>query len=127
MDRKKFNSQLGILIGFLIVLSFVYILFLKIPRKVSNFKVNEEIFYEGKIVKNKFEGKGEIKTSDGKYIGNFKEGRFNGKGKFVNQDYTYICDFDKEKGNKNIKIKLKDGSVYKKEGKTWKMVEDNEN
>lgn len=51
MDRKKFNSQLGIFIGFLILISFVYILFLKIPRKVSNFKVNEEIFYEGKIVK----------------------------------------------------------------------------
>ncbi|MDU5914423.1 MAG: hypothetical protein E6Z21_09140 [Anaerococcus vaginalis] len=127
MDRKKFNSQLGILIGFLIMLSFVYILFLKIPRKVSNYKVNEEIFYEGKIVKNKFEGKGELKTSDGKYIGNFKNGRFHGKGKFVNQDYTYICDFDKDKGNKNIKIMLKDGSVYKKEGKSWKRVEENEN
>lgn len=127
MDRKKFNSQLGLLIGFLIVISFVYILFLKVPRKVSNYKVNNEIFYKGKIVKNKFDVKGELETSDGKYIGEFKNGRFHGKGKFVNQDYTYICDFDKDKGNKNIRIKLKDGSVYKKEGKTWKMVEDNEN
>ncbi len=124
MENKKFTSYFGLFIGIFIIISLIYIVSLKKTREVSDYKLSEEISYSGKIVKNKFSGQGELKSPYGTYSGNFEDGRFKGEGKFVNEDFTYEANFDKDKGNKDIKITLKDGSVYKKVNDTWRKIDE---
>lgn len=124
MENKKFTSYFGLFIGIFIIISLIYIFSLKKSREVSDYKLSEDISYSGKIVENKFSGDGELKNPYGKYIGNFEDGRFKGSGKFVNEDFTYEANFDKDKGNKDIKITLKDGSVYKKVDDTWRKIDE---
>lgn len=123
MDNKKFNSFFAYFVGILMVISFIYILFLLKPKKVSNYKVAKDITYKGEISKNKLNGKGEITSPEGKYIGEFKNSRFDGLGKFVGDDFTYFSKFNKDKANKNIKIKLNDGYIYKKVKNGWMRLE----
>lgn len=123
MDNKKFNSFFAYFVGILMVISFIYILFLLKPKKVSNYKVAKDIIYSGEIVKNKLNGKGNLTTPEGKYIGEFKDSRFDGLGKFVGDDFTYFSKFNKNKTNKDIKIKLKDGYIYKKVKNGWMRLE----
>lgn len=123
MDNKKFNSFFAYFVGILMVISFIYILFLLKPKKVSNYKVAKDITYKGEISKNKLNGKGEITSHEGKYIGEFKNSRFDGLGKFVGDDFTYFSKFNKDKANKDIKIKLKDGYIYKKVKNGWMRLE----
>lgn len=123
MDNKKFNSFFAYFVGILMVISFIYILFLLKPKKVSNYKVAKDIGYSGEIVKNKLNGKGDLTTPEGKYIGEFKDSRFDGVGKFVGDDFTYFSKFNKNKANKDIKIKLKDGYIYKKVKNGWMRLE----
>lgn len=123
MDNKKFNSFFAYFVGILMVISFIYILFLLKPKKVSNYKVAKDIGYSGEIVKNKLNGKGDLTTPGGKYIGEFKDSRFDGVGKFVGDDFTYFSKFNKNKANKDIKIKLKDGYIYKKVKNGWMRLE----
>lgn len=123
MDNKKFNSFFAYFVGILMVISFIYILFLLKPKKVSNYKVEKDIRYSGEIVKNKLNGKGDLTTPEGKYIGEFKDSRFDGLGKFVGDDFTYFSKFNKNKANKDIKIKLKDGYIYKKVKNGWMRLE----
>ena len=123
MDNKKFNSFFAYFVGILMVISFIYILFLLKPKKVSNYKVAKDIRYSGEIVKNKLNGKGELTTPEGKYIGEFKNSRFDGLGKFVGDDFTYFSKFNKNKANKDIKIKLNDGYIYKKVKNGWMRLE----
>lgn len=124
MENKKFTSYFGLFIGIFIIISLIYIVSLKKTREVSDYKLSEEISYSGKIVENKFSGQGELKSLYGTYSGNFEDGRFKGEGKFVNEDFTYEANFDKDKGNKDIKITLKDGSVYKKVDDTWRKIDE---
>lgn len=123
MDNKKFNSFFAYFVGILMVTSFIYILFLLKPKKVSNYKVAKDIIYSGEIVKNKLNGKGNLTTPEGKYIGEFKDSRFDGLGKFVGDDFTYFSKFNRNKANKDIKIKLKDGYIYKKVKNGWMRLE----
>lgn len=123
MDNKKFNSFFAYFVGILMVISFIYILFLLKPKKVSNYKVAKDIGYSGEIVKNKLNGKGDLTTPEGKYIGEFKDSRFDGLGKFVGDDFTYFSKFNRNKANKDIKIKLKDGYIYKKVKNGWMRLE----
>lgn len=123
MDNKKFNSFFAYFVGILMVISFIYILFLLKPKKVSNYKVAKDIIYSGEIVKNKLNGKGNLTTPEGKYIGEFKDSRFDGLGKFVGDDFTYFSKFNRNKANKDIKIKLKDGYIYKKVKNGWMRLE----
>lgn len=123
MDNKKFNSFFVYFVGILMVISFIYILFLLKPKKVSNYKVAKDITYKGEISKNKLNGKGEITSPEGKYIGEFKDSRFDGLGKFVGDNFTYFSKFNKNKANKDIKIKLKDGYIYKKVKNGWMRLE----
>lgn len=123
MDNKKFNSFFAYFVGILMVISFIYILFLLKPKKVSNYKVAKDIRYSGEIVKNKLNGKGELTTPEGKYIGEFKDSRFDGLGKFAGDNFIYFSKFNKNKANKNIKIKLKDGYIYKKVKNGWMRLE----
>lgn len=123
MDNKKFNLFFAYFVGILMVISFIYILFLLKPKKVSNYKVAKDIGYSGEIVKNKLNGKGDLTTPEGKYIGEFKDSRFDGVGKFVGDDFTYFSKFNKNKANKDIKIKLKDGYIYKKVKNGWMRLE----
>ena len=123
MDNKKFNSFFAYFVGILMVISFIYILFLLKPKKVSNYKVAKDIRYRGEIVKNKLNGKGELTTPEGKYIGEFKDSRFDGLGKFAGDNFIYFSKFNKNKANKNIKIKLKDGYIYKKVKNGWMRLE----
>ena len=101
MDNKKFNSFFAYFVGILMVISFIYILFLLKPKKVSNYKVAKDIRYSGEIVKNKLNGKGELTTPEGKYIGEFKDSRFDGLGKFAGDNFIYFSKFNKNKANKN--------------------------
>lgn len=123
MDNKKFNSFFAYFVGILMVISFIYILFLLKPKKVSNYKVAKDITYKGEISKNKLNGKGELTTPEGKYIGEFKDSRFDGLGKFAGDNFIYFSKFNKNKANKNIKIKLKDGYIYKKVKNGWMRLE----
>lgn len=123
MDNKKFNSFFAYFVGILMVISFIYILFLLKPKKVSNYKVAKDIRYSGEIVKNKLNGKGNLTTPEGKYIGEFKDSRFDEVGKFVGNDFTYFSKFNKNKANKDIKIKLNDGYIYKKVKNGWMRLE----
>ena len=123
MDNKKFNLFFAYPVGILMVISFIYILFLLKPKKVSNYKVAKDIGYSGEIVKNKLNGGGDLTTPEGKYIGEFKDSRFDGVGKFVGDDFTYFSKFNKNKANKDIKIKLKDGYIYKKVKSGWMRLE----
>lgn len=123
MDNKKFNSFFAYFVGILMVISFIYILFLLKPKKVSNYKVAKDIRYSGEIVKNKLNGKGNLTTPEGKYIGEFKDSRFDGVGKFVGDNFIYVSKFNKSKANKDIKIKLKDGYIYKKVKNGWMRLE----
>ncbi|MDU2582512.1 MAG: hypothetical protein E7C82_02300 [Anaerococcus hydrogenalis] len=123
MDNKKFNSFFAYFVGILMVISFIYILFLLKPKKVFTYKVAKDIRYSGEIVKNKLNGKGNLTTPEGKYIGEFKDSRFDGLGKFVGDDFTYFSKFNKNKANKDIKIKLKDGYIYKKVKNGWMRLE----
>lgn len=123
MDNKKFNSFFAYFVGILMVISFIYILFLLKPKKVSNYKVAKDITYKGEISKNKLNGKGEITSPEGKYIGEFKDSRFDGLGKFVGDNFIYFSKFNKNKANKDIKIKLKDGYIYKKVKNGWMRLE----
>ncbi len=123
MDNKKFNSFFAYFVGILMVISFIYILFLLKPKKVSNYKVAKDIRYSGEIVKNKLNGKGDLTTPEGKYIGEFKDSRFDGLGKFAGDNFIYFSKFNKNKANKNIKIKLKDGYIYKKVKNGWMRLE----
>lgn len=124
MENKKFTSYFELFIGIFIIISLIYIVSLKKTREVSDYKLSEEISYSGKIVENKFSGQGELKSPYGAYSGNFEDGRFKGEGKFVNENFTYEANFDKDKGNKDIKITLKDGSVYKKVNDTWRKIDE---
>lgn len=123
MDNKKFNSFFAYFVGILMVISFIYILFLLKPKKVSNYKVAKDITYKGEISKNKLNGKGNLTTPEGKYIGEFKDSRFDGVGKFVGDNFIYFSKFNKSKANKDIKIKLKDGYIYKKVKNGWMRLE----
>lgn len=123
MDNKKFNSFFAYFVGILMVISFIYILFLLKPKKVSNYKVAKDIRYSGEIVKNKLNGKGNLTTPEGKYIGEFKDSRFDGLGKFAGNNFIYFSKFNKNKANKDIKIKLKDGYIYKKVKNGWMRLE----
>ncbi|MDU2202409.1 MAG: hypothetical protein E7E32_04660 [Anaerococcus hydrogenalis] len=123
MDNKKFNSFFAYFVGILMVISFIYILFLLKPKKASNYKVAKDIRYSGEIVKNKLNGKGDLTTAEGKYIGEFKDSRFDGVGKFVGNNFIYFSKFNKNKTNKDIKIKLKDGYIYKKVKNGWMRLE----
>ena len=111
MEKKKFNCIFAYIVGAFMVISFFYILFLLKPKQVSNYKPTKDITYNGKILKNKLNGKGELKSPEGKYIGEFKDSRFDGLGKFVSDDFVYYSKFNKNKANKDIKIKLNDGYI----------------
>lgn len=123
MEKKKFNGIFAYIVGVFMVLSFCYILFLLRPKKVSNYKPTKNITYKGQILKNKLNGKGELICPDGKYLGGFKDSRFDGKGKFIFDDFVYYAKFNKDKANKDIKIKHSDGYTYKRVKKGWMRLE----
>lgn len=123
MEKKKFNCIFAYIVGAFMVISFFYILFLLKPKQVSNYKPTKDITYNGKILKNKLNGKGELKSPEGKYIGEFKDSRFDGLGKFVSDDFVYYSKFNKNKANKDIKIKLNDGYIYKRVKNGWMRLE----
>lgn len=123
MEKKKFNCIFAYIVGAFMVISFFYILFLLKPKQVSNYKPTKDITYNGKILKNKLNGKGELKSPEGKYIGEFKDSRFDGLGKFVSDDFVYYSKFNKNRANKDIKIKLNDGYIYKRVKNGWMRLE----
>ena len=127
MDNKKFTSYMGIGLAILMVISLIYFISNSKSKDVVDYKIDENTYYTGTISKNKLEGQGILKSPYGIYKGNFKKSRFDGPGNFSNEDYTYSAKFNNESGNSQIKIKLKNGKIYKKTSNGFVEVEENEN
>lgn len=127
MDNKKFTSYMGIGLAILMVISLIYFISNSKSKDVVDYKIDENTYYTGTISKNKLEGQGILKSPYGIYKGNFKKFRFDGPGDFSNEDFTYSANFNNESGNSQIKIKLKNGKIYKKNSNGFVEVEENEN
>lgn len=114
MEDKKFTSFMGIGLLILMAISLIYFIAKGNKSNVSNYKIDEYIYFTGTIVNKKLDGKGKLISPDGVYEGGFSNSRFDGPGSFSNDDYTYKANFNNESGNSNIKIELKDGKIYTK-------------
>lgn len=125
MNNKKFLSSMAIGLAIVMLFSIFYIIFTNSKKEVKNYKLDENLSYTGFIEKNKFEGKGNLESADGTYIGNFEDGRFKDPGLFKAKDYTYTANFDKNTGNSNINIHLKDGNAYTKVDGNWQEMSNN--
>lgn len=120
MENRKFLSYVARSLAFIMIVSLVYTLTSRRVKKVEAYNIGKETYYSGSMVNNKFNGNGKLKSSRGTYEGSFKNGRFDGDGTFTGDDFTYEANFSKDKGNKNIKIKLSNGHTYTKVGDTFK-------
>ena len=124
MDNKKFLSSMAVGLAVVMFFSIFYIIFINSKKEVENYKLDEGLYYTGFIERNKFEGKGNLESTDGIYIGNFENGRFKGPGLFKGKDYTYMANFNKNKGNSNIHINLNNGNSYTKTDGKWQEMSD---
>lgn len=121
MDYKKFMEYFAKFSLGLMIVAGMYILVKPATKKVTSYKVNEDMAYTGKLVHGKFEGSGVLATKDGLYKGDFSNGRFTKDGTFIGKDYYYI-----KKGD-TVTIKYNNGRVFVKEKDKWKEVDSDEN
>lgn len=123
MEKKKFNTYLGLVVAISMVLSLIYIIYNNREKNVVNYKLDEGYYYSGPMEKSKFEGRGTLLTPDGIYQGDFEDSRFMGPGVFKEGLYEYQANFDYEKGNDNIIITMIDGTSFIKANGEWIEVE----
>ncbi|EGC82869.1 hypothetical protein [Anaerococcus prevotii] len=121
MDYKKFMEYFAKFSLGLMIVAGMYILIKPATKKVTSYKVNEDMTYTGKLVHGKFEGNGVLATKDGLYKGDFSNGRFVNDGIFIGKDYYYI------KKDDTVTIKYNNGRVFVKEKDKWKEVDSDEN
>lgn len=126
MENRKFLSCMGLSLGIIMVISLIYFFTKPKIRSVDSYTLDNDTYFTGQMVKNKFEGDGEIKSNRGTYQGSFKNSRFDGPGTFKGDDFTYKADFSKDKGNKNIEIDLDTGQTYIKDGDAFKNKDMND-
>ena len=122
MDNKKFLSYMSIGLGFFMVLAIFYIISATSKKEVTDYRLDDGLYYTGAINKNKLEGKASLKSTDGNFTGAFNNGRFDGPGLFKAEDFAYMATFDRKKGNSNTTIFLEDGTTYRKIDGKWKEI-----
>jgi len=105
-------------------------------NKKQKIILSDQSVYEGEIKDNKFEGKGEYRTKDYKYYGDFSSGKRHGKGNLEDfeKNIKYKGDFRNNMKEGYGEEKYLDGSIYKgefkedlKHGKGTLLLQENSN
>lgn len=114
------RKNMMLIIGVLMAAAFVYTFHNPSNKTVSNYKLTDEITYNGQMNEGIFNGKGILKTPEGKYTGEFVDGRFSGNGKFKSKNmWTYKAVFHPKNSSDNVSITLGNKTKWVKNGDTW--------